>query len=167
VTGRDSHGKLTSESVPDVSIADTRSHLKAGGLLELACVLPEPRSDDNTLPPREGSAYVEVCATFQEIAEQIGANPEAPLTYRSRLEQAGFVDVHERVFKIPTSPWPRDPRLKRIGAFELVNVMEGAQAFLLRGYTANLGRTREELEILLARMRQELVTLKFHSYVTL
>jgi hypothetical protein len=130
-------------------------------------VLPEPKSDDNTLPPREDSAYVEVCATFQEIAEQIGASPDAPLSYRSWLEQAGFIDIHEQGFKVPTSPWPRDPRLKKIGAFELVNVMAGAQAFLLRGYTANLGRTREELEVLLAQMRKELVTLKFHSYVTL
>ena len=126
-----------------------------------------PKSDDGTLPSREGSAYVEVCATFQEIAEQIGAAPNAPWSYRSWMVDTGFVDVHEHVFKIPTSPWPRDRRLKKLGAFELVNVMEGAQAFLLRGYTTRLGRTREELEILLAQMRKELLTLRFHSYVSL
>lgn len=83
------------------------------------------------------------------------------------MMDAGYIDVHERVLKIPTSPWPRDTRLKRIGGFELMNVLEGAQGALLRGYTSSLGKTREELEVLLARMRKELLTLKFHSYVSL
>jgi hypothetical protein len=117
--------------------------------------------------PTEGSAYVEVCDKFQEIADSIGAAPDAPWSYRAWMVEAGFQNVHEHIFKIPTSPWPRDPRLKKIGALELVNVMEGAQAFLLRGYTANLGKTREELEILLLQMRKELMNQRFHSYVSL
>ena len=125
-----------------------------------------PKSDDSTLP-KESSAYVEVCKTFQEIAEKIGAAPDAPWKYKTWMTEAGLSNVHEQIFKIPTSPWPRDPRLKRIGALELVNVMDGAQAFLLRGYTANLGKTREELEILLLQMRKELVNQRFHSYVPL
>ncbi|KIX06845.1 uncharacterized protein Z518_04821 [Rhinocladiella mackenziei CBS 650.93] len=146
-------------------IGQAYTHLRPGGYLELACVWPVPKSDDGTLP-REGSAYVKVCDTFQEIAEKIGAAPDAPLNYRSWMIDAGFKNVREHIFKIPTSPWPRDPRLKKIGALELMNVMEGAQAFLLRGYTTNLGRTREELELLLTRMRKELVNQRFHSYVS-
>ena len=127
---------------------------------------PVPKSDDGTLP-KEGSAYVEVCTTFQDIAEKIGAAPDAPLSYKSWMLDAGFQNVCEHTFKIPTSPWPKDPRLKKIGALELMNVMEGVQAFLLRGYTTDLGRTREELEVLLMQMRKELVNQRFHSYVTL
>ena len=105
--------------------------------------------------------------TFQEIAEKIGAAPDAPLNYKSWITESGFSNVHEYIFKIPTSPWPRDPRLKKVGALELMNVMEGAQAFLLRGYTNNLGKTREELELLLMEMRKELMHQRFHSYVSL
>ncbi len=144
---------------------DYCSHLKPGGYLELACVWPVPACDDKTLPT--DCAYVEVCQTFQEIGAKIKADPDAPLHFQEYLQEAGFTNTSQAILKIPTSPWPKDPRLKRVGALELMNLMEGAQAFLLRGYTKEFGRTREELEVLLMRMRKELTTLKYHSYVSL
>ena len=77
------------------------------------------------------------------------------------------MDIKETIFKVPTSPWPKDQRLKKVGALELMNVMEGAQGFLLRGFTKEFGRTREELEILLMQMRKELINQRYHSYVSL
>jgi hypothetical protein len=77
------------------------------------------------------------------------------------------MDVKETILKVPTSPWPKDQRLKKVGALELMNVMEGAQGFLLRGFTKEFGRTREELEILLMQMRKELTNQRYHSYVSL
>jgi hypothetical protein len=140
-------------------------HLKPGGYLELACVWPVPGCDDETLP--QDCAYVEVCQTFQKIGAKIKADPDAPLHYHEYMSEAGFTDVNQTVLKIPTSPWPKDKRLKKVGGLELMNLMEGAQAFLLRGYTKEFGRTREELELLLMKMRKELTTLKYHSYVSL
>jgi hypothetical protein len=141
------------------------SHLKPGGYLELACVWPVPGCDDATLPAN--CAYVEVCQTFQEIAAKIKADPDAPLHFHEYLCEAGFTNVCQTVLKIPTSPWPKDRRLKRVGGLELLNLMEGAEAFLLRGYTKEFGKTREELEILLMQMRKELTTQRYHSYVSL
>lgn len=83
------------------------------------------------------------------------------------MSEAGFDNVSQTVFKIPTSPWPKDRRLKRVGSLELMNLMEGAEAFLLRGYTKEFGKSKEELEILLMQMRKELTTQKFHSYISL
>jgi hypothetical protein len=77
------------------------------------------------------------------------------------------MDVKETILKVPTSPWPKDQRLKKVGTLELMNVMEGAQGFLLRGFTKEFGRTREELEILLMQMRKELTNQRYHSYVSL
>jgi hypothetical protein len=77
------------------------------------------------------------------------------------------MDVKETILKVPTSPWPKDQRLKKVGMLELMNVMEGAQGFLLRGFTKEFGRTREELEILLMQMRKELTNQRYHSYVSL
>ena len=124
-----------------------------------------PRCDDETLP--EDCAYVEVCQTFQEIGAKINADPDAPLHFHEYLRDAGFDNVTQTVLKIPTSPWPKDRRLKKVGALELMNLMEGAQAFLLRGYTKEFNKTREQLEMLLMRMRKELTTQKYHSYVSL
>ncbi|KAL9627138.1 MAG: hypothetical protein Q9164_007694, partial [Protoblastenia rupestris] len=86
------------------------------------------------------------------------ADPDAPLHFHEYMREAGFANVSQTILKIPTSPWPKDRRLKKVGALELLNLMEGAQGFLLRGYTKEFGRTREELELLLMRMRKELTT---------
>ncbi|KAI9727379.1 MAG: hypothetical protein M1834_008450 [Cirrosporium novae-zelandiae] len=146
-------------------VKQSYEHLNPGGHLELACVLPVPACDDNNLPAN--CAYIEVCEAFQEIGEKINAEPNAPLHYREYMSETGFSNVKEVIFKIPTSPWPKDMRLKKIGALELMNLTEGAQAFLLRGYTKELKKSREELEILLMRLRKELTTFKYHSYVSL
>jgi hypothetical protein len=108
-----------------------------------------------------------MCKTFQDIAEKIGAEPDAPLRYRQYIIDVGFMDVKETILRIPTSPWPRNPRLKKVGGLELMNVVEGAQGFLLGGFTKEFGRSKEELEILLFQMRKELTSQKLHSYVSL
>lgn len=141
------------------------SHLKPGGYLQLACVWPVPGCDDETLPKE--CAYVEVSRIFQEIGAKIKADPDAPLHFHEYLGESGFTKVSQTILKIPTSPWPKNPRLKRVGALELMNLMEAAQAFLLRGYTKEFGKTREELELLLMQMRKELTTQMYHSYVSL
>jgi hypothetical protein len=141
------------------------SHLKPGGFLELACVWPVPASDDNSLP--EKSLYIEMCQIFRDIGAKIGADPDAPTRYKEYLQDRGFVNVKETILKIPNSPWPKDPRLKRAGALQFTNIMEGAQACLLRGFTKEFGRSREELEVLLMQMRKELVNQRHHSYVFL
>ena len=126
---------------------------------------PVPKCDDKTLPG--DCAYVEVCQTFQDIAAKINSGPDAPIHFHQYLYDSGFVNISQTVLKIPTSPWPKDLRLKKVGALELMNLLEGAQAFLLRGYTKEFGKSREELEVLLMRMRRELTTQKYHSYVPL
>ena len=83
------------------------------------------------------------------------------------MEKAGFVDVVESIFKIPTNPWPKDKRLKMIGAFELANASEGLEAFMMRGYTTVLGGDRKDMEVLLARTRQEMKNRNMHSYILL
>lgn len=146
-------------------IEQLSSHLKPGGYLELACVWSVPQCDDQTLP--EDCAYVEVCRTFQEIGARIKAEPDAPLHFHEYMHEAGFENISQTVMKIPTSPWPKDPRLKKIGALELMNFLDGAYGFLVRGYTKELGKSWEELQLLLMQMRKELTTQRYHSYVSL
>jgi hypothetical protein len=33
------------------------------------------------------------------------------------FKKAGFVDIRTRMFKLPTTPWPKDPKLQQQGAF--------------------------------------------------
>jgi hypothetical protein len=108
-----------------------------------------------------------VASIFFKISESIGASAEAPRFYKERMEKAGFVDVVESIFKVPTNPWPKDKKLKMIGAFELANVSEGLEGFLIRGYTTILGGDRKDMEVLLAHSREEIKNRNIHSYILL
>lgn len=41
---------------------------------------------------------------------KIGRSYPVQGTGRARLEAAGFVDVHEVLYKQPLAPWPRDKK---------------------------------------------------------
>lgn len=129
----------------DKVIRQAYAHLKPGGYLELSCSLPEACSDDGTIP--ENSAWKQFTDVFFEIGDKIGASGRAPKQWKSQLQSEGYEDVHERIFKIPSSPWPRDKRLKHIGALEVANLDKGAEALLIRGMAGVLGRTKDEATV--------------------
>lgn len=138
-------------------------HLKPGGYFEVSSSAPDATCDDGSMP--EDSAWLQFTQTFYEIGEAIGASGHAPKTWKGLMERAGFEDIHEKRFKIPCSPWPRDRRLKNIGALELANLDRGAEAILIRGMTGALGRSKEEAQVLFAKARQETRNHRFHGYI--
>jgi hypothetical protein len=60
---------------------------------------------------------------------------------------------------------PRDKDLKKVGSFELANIDQGLDAFLLRGFTTALQRSESELKILTALARKELFNPRHHMNV--
>lgn len=50
-----------------------------------------------------------------EAADIFGAPLDSPKRYKKQMEEAGFVDIVETVYKWPTCSWPRDPTFKEIG----------------------------------------------------
>lgn len=101
-----------------------------------------------------------------DIGEAIGSDADVPRRYKGYMLEQGFQDVEEVVFKVPTSEWPKDKTLKKIGALERLNLLDGGEAFLLRGFTKEFGRSRAEMEVMLMRMQKELMANRFHSYVS-
>jgi hypothetical protein len=60
---------------------------------------------------------------------------------------------------------PRDKDLKKVGSFELANIDQGLDSFLLRGFTSALQRSENELKILTALARRELFNPRHHMNV--
>lgn len=139
--------------------------LKPGGYIELSGSVPEFQSDDGTLP--EGSAYYEMGQIYFEMSERIGCSGKEPLQWKKYLEEAGYVDVVEHVLKIPTNPWPKSPRLKKVGAFELSHFRDKISNIFARGYQDILGGDPVYFEVLLAKARQEVLNKDMHSWVPL
>lgn len=66
--------------------------------------------------------------------------------------------------QVPQSPWPKDPKLKEIGRYHQVNVLEGVAPYTYALFTRVLGWERAEIEVFLANVRKEVKDLSNHIY---
>ena len=67
------------------------------------------------------------------------------------------------VLQQPVGRWPRDPRMKEIGAFTQLTLEQDAEGYLL--FLANtLGWTREEITVYLAVFRSEVRSGLYQAY---
>lgn len=146
-------------------ISQAYDHLVPGGYLELAVTVPEVGCDDGTCP--SNSSYRDMGEIHFQIAEALGIDGFAAKKWKTQLEARGFEDVHERIFKIPTNRWAKDKRLKTIGALEVANFLQFATAGFQSGFAEMLHRDPNELEVLLAHARKEILDLDVHTYVHL
>jgi 2-polyprenyl-3-methyl-5-hydroxy-6-metoxy-1,4-benzoquinol methylase len=140
-------------------------HVKPGGWVEISSVFLYPRADDDSYPL--DAALRELSSSFHDISIRMGADAEFQLKLKSWFNEQGFAIVEEVVFEIPCSPWPKNSTMKVIGAFELINIVEGASSMLHRGWTKEFGKSIEELELLIMRLRKELGSNRIHCYIPL
>jgi hypothetical protein len=141
------------------------TRLKPGVYLQLSGSYPAFQSDDGTLPA--DSAYVEMGNIYFEMSEKVGASGREVIRWKEYLQEAGYEDVQEKLFKIPTNPWPKDSRLKHIGALELSHFRDNIENVFARGYAQILGGDPAYFQVLLARARKEVLDRNVHSWVPL
>ncbi|KAL1605109.1 hypothetical protein SLS60_004652 [Paraconiothyrium brasiliense] len=160
------HGRDLMTAVRDWPklISQAYTHLKPGGWIQLASTIPGALSDDNTIPPNSG--YVESGRLYFEMAEKMGAPLDAPRQWSTQMQDAGFTNVKDVVYKLPMGGWPRSKRLRTVGKLEQVMILDGGfEAYMLRGYTQILGGRVEDLQIVLALARREIKDPNVHTYV--
>ncbi|KIX08392.1 uncharacterized protein Z518_03048 [Rhinocladiella mackenziei CBS 650.93] len=138
-------------------------HTRPGGWCELASVYPAAMCDDGSMP--DHSMFKYICDKFIEASYGLQAPLDCCLRFAEYLRNAGYVDVVEHIFKIPTSPWPKDKRMKKIGALEMTNLVAGATAFGLRVFSHSFGWTREETELAMVDFRRDVKNRNWHQYV--
>lgn len=104
---------------------------------------------------------------FTPLLEEMGEVIDTIHHIRSRIEAAGFTNVHEKRCKAPLGDWVRHTVLKEAGRFQKTQVLEG-----MEGYTMfNLTRFRkptpwtpDEVQVYLAKVRQEINAPRLHAY---
>jgi hypothetical protein len=62
------------------------------------------------------------------------------------------------------NPWPKDRKLKDIGRYQQVNMIEGMEAYSLALFTRFLGWSIQEAQAFFAGVRGELVDRSLHVY---
>lgn len=139
-------------------------HLKPGGYMEMQELDPRCLSDDGT--DKMSPCNVEFNEQIIKASELYGKPVPHHTRLKSMMEEAGFVDVEARFFKQPYNTWARDPRLKEIGKYQLINYYEGYEGIGIGLFTRALGWTDSEFQVFLASIRNELRDRSIHTYNT-
>jgi len=88
-------------------------------------------------------------------ADKIGREPCPGPKLESWVKEANFKNVTHSKFRLPFGPWPRDAKLKEIGMYNLTQLLDGLEGFSLRLFCDVLDWKKEEVLILLSRVRKE------------
>jgi SAM-dependent methyltransferase len=150
-------------------VTTSKRHLKPGtGWLECMDLDVGPFCDDDSMPTDWPlSQYVRHLMEASKLVV-----PPRPLdTARSIvtwMQRAGYVDVHERVDKVPYNPWPKDPFLKQLGRDWEKQLIMGLAGWSYKPLgERGLGWTREKIEVFLIDVRKAVKNRYVHAYGTL
>jgi SAM-dependent methyltransferase len=137
--------------------------LKPGGWIECQEFDLKISSDDNTIP--EESWVLQWQSLWEEGVQKAGMTGRCyPDKMADQMREAGFINVNILPFKMPIGPWAKDPMLRQSGLCTLIGLLEGVTGLSVRVFTQLLGWSVEEMEILLAKVRNEWKNKKVHSY---
>jgi len=84
--------------------------------------------------------------------------------FKRWYEAAGFVDVQEKVFKVPVNGWPRDKHLKTLGMMSEENWLSGLSAFSMGHFSRILNWSKPEIEVYLVNIRKAIQDKHIHAY---
>ncbi|KAL4791496.1 S-adenosyl-L-methionine-dependent methyltransferase [Aspergillus venezuelensis] len=136
--------------------------LKPGGYFEISSIDVNSYSDDDT--HLRAKCMAEGVKNMHAASKKFGKDMNTTSTWKERMERAGFVNVTDEVFKLPQSPWAKDPKLKELGRYHQVNMFEAIPPYCYALFTRVLGWERTEIEALCAGIRAELKDLSIHLY---
>ena len=103
-----------------------------------------------------------LCEAARELGRPLGS--DCADHYLTWLADAGFVDIQQRMFMWPTNGWPKDPFMKELGRWNQVNILEGLEGFCLALLTRGLGWRKEEVDVFVARVGNDLRDRGIHAY---
>jgi len=125
-------------------------------------MMSKPHCDDGTMlsnwPFLEWSRYID------DAAEQTGRPLRIANKLKGWYEAAGFVDVQEKMLKIPMNPWPKDRHLKNLGRMQEQNIVSGLGGLSMAYFSRVLGWSKNEIEVYLVDVRRSISDRDVHAY---
>ncbi|KAF4422791.1 putative methyltransferase tdiE [Colletotrichum fructicola Nara gc5] len=144
-------------------IQNTYHHLNPGGWVEFQEMGDLYYSEDNT--------YTEEFAVFKWNRKYLTAFDSMGRTARpgsqveSCLRSTVFDNVESQKFKAPSGQWAKDPQLRDVGMICLSQLLVGLEGFTLKLFCGFLGKTQEEVLVMLSHVRKELKSGAAHILV--
>jgi SAM-dependent methyltransferase len=157
------HGRMLNCSFADGKRLFQQAYdaLKPGGWIEFQDAYMPIRSDDGTL---DGTRFEQWTGKFADAMAKIGRDATAPDRYDQCAREVGFVNVARVDYRWPQNPWPKDPLLKELGTWHMINTLDGLHGFSVRPFTAILGMSLEEVELFLVEVKKDIMNRRIHSY---
>lgn len=162
-----------------------------GGWVEFQDFDLRTYTQDNSAAP--DNKVVEFFKLIMEACEKFGRMASPGENLKTWVEEAGFVNVQDKVVKLPIGPWPKDEQLvrkgtpffflphtrsplerirltdnvpfrrqKRVGALNIVQLLEGLEAVTIVPFTKVLGWSVEDVHAFLAEVRRDLKKRSVH-----
>jgi hypothetical protein len=85
-------------------------------------------------------------------------------SFKQWMEEAGFENIEIKIFAWPSNVWPKNKSLKEIGRWNEINLIQGVEGFTLALLTRVLGWSKAEVEILSAKVKNDLKNRSIHAY---
>ncbi|KAJ0370968.1 hypothetical protein COL26b_009859 [Colletotrichum chrysophilum] len=136
-------------------------HIKPGGSIEISEGRANFFCEDDTL--KGDSATWQWLSEFRKLSAPLGFDIAPALP--DMLKSEGFETVNYMQRVVPMGTWPKDRELKEIGRWFRVQFLEMAlEAYTLALFTRAGNWKNEEVQVLLALVREELKSDKIHLY---
>ncbi|KAL5049334.1 hypothetical protein BDW71DRAFT_204599 [Aspergillus fruticulosus] len=157
------HGRMLSGSIANEQKLFRQAYefLAPGGWFELMDFSFPVRSDDGTMA---GTAFETLNNKMMEGLRKLGRDGALPDQYKRLMIETGFKNVRDVKYKWPQNAWPKDPHLKHIGQWNMVNTLDGLHGFSAKLLIQMLGMTPEEHEELLVQCRKDITNRRIHAY---
>ncbi|KAJ5398953.1 hypothetical protein N7465_009442 [Penicillium sp. CMV-2018d] len=159
IHGRELEGSIRDH---DVLFKQAFDNLNPNGWFEMASFDVNTYSDDGT--HLGATNFLLSIKHMHESSRMFGKDLKSSPSWKDWMKKAGFVNVREDVLKLPQSPWPKDPKLKELGRYHQLNMLEAMPIYTYALFSRVLGWTRAEIEGLLTGIRMELRDTSYHLY---
>ncbi|KAH6694381.1 S-adenosyl-L-methionine-dependent methyltransferase [Leptodontidium sp. MPI-SDFR-AT-0119] len=153
--------------------------LTAGGVIEMQDLIFEFRSFDGSL---EGSTLETWAKKVKEAFGSKGIDLTSASRYRNYLEAVGFEDIQQQEFFWPVGTWPNNQdfktldtwsndQVKTLGSLCRANILDMLFAISIVPLTEHQpehqqhSMSEEEVQLLLARVQEDLLDPKIHAYL--
>lgn len=155
------HGRSLGGSISDWPRFYKQSFesLKPGGRLEMQEHDAWISTVEKEMPPWT----LDWIVTLNKASASFGKYLNVADKHADWVRDAGFVEVEDRIFKIPIGTWTRD--LKEIGGIHLTEMLNAVEPYTLTLYTKVLGKTLDETKVTIEMVKKEFCNRRLHLYV--
>ncbi|EFW15185.1 conserved hypothetical protein [Coccidioides posadasii str. Silveira] len=145
-------------------LRDIVRSLKRGGWAQMVEIYFNIQSDNGALTENHAlrkwsSSYIKALEGVKDV--RVG------MKLTSLMTSAGLVDIESKMIPLPLSGWSNDPRMRVIGAMNRDNTQQWLSSLALYPFMQKLHMSRDELNNIITRAREEADDPSLRPYVPL